>query len=191
VDLLELLIRMSSAVLQEIQSNLKTPPPFKDWPGILLARGLLETRRQGCRRSQVKNLLVVLFHHFPETNRHPAGYSNRTIMKTISIQSGTMDNPQGLLTAAGVWGLRPHRAPAEWLPARPAAPRQQDGVKLKRSATQTRLWISLPAEPTLEKGLLSLLALAGVIGIGYGFSCLVDLVQNWALVNASIGRMIN
>jgi len=102
-----------------------------------------------------------------------------------------MDNPQGLLMAAGVWGLRPHRAPAEWLPA-PPAPRQQDGVRLKRSATQaTRLCISLPAEPIFEKGLLGLLVLAGVIGIGYGFSCLVDLVQNWALVNASIGRMIN
>jgi len=49
----------------------------------------------------------------------------------------------------------------------------------------------LPAEQTLEKGFLGLLVLAGMIGIAYGFSCLVDLVQNWALVNASIGRMIN
>jgi len=130
------------------------------------------------------------FAFFLETNLRAAGYSNRREMKTISIQRDSMDNPQGLLTAAAAWSLRPHRAPAQWLPA-PPAPRQQDGVKLKRSATQTRLWISLPAEPTLEKGLLSLLALAGVIGIGYGFSCLVDLVQNWALVNASIGRMIN
>jgi len=45
----------------------------------------------------------------------------------------------------------------------------------------------MPSEPALEKGLFGLLVLAGVIGIGYGFSCLVDLVQNWALVNASIG----
>ena len=102
----------------------------------------------------------------------------------------TLPGIQGLLTAAGVWGLRPHRAPAHWLPA-PPVPRQQDGVRLKRSATQTRLWVSLPAEQTFEKGLLGLLVIAGVIGIGYGFSCLVDLVQNWALVNASIGRMIN
>src|SRR5437879_4826343 len=146
---------MSSAVLQKIKPDSKTLPSGQGltrhpcWRG-----GLLETRRQGCRRSQVAELLLLLFRFFLETNLHAAGYSNRTIMKTISIQSGTMDNPQGLLTAAGVWGLRPHRAPAEWLPAPPAAPRQQDGVKLKRSATQTRLWISLPAEPTLEKGLL-------------------------------------
>ncbi len=112
-------------------------------------------------------------------------------MKTISIQSETMDNPQRLLTAAGVWSLRPHRAPAQWLPAPPAL-RYQDAARRKRAATKTTgFWISLPVEPALEKGLLGLLTLAGMIGIGYGFSCLVDLVQNWALVNASIGRMIN
>ncbi len=101
-----------------------------------------------------------------------------------------MSNPQGLLTAAGVWSLRPERAPVEWLPA-PPAPRQQDNVRRKEAASQKPgLWVSLPAEPVLEKGLLGLLMLAGAIGIGYGFSCLVDLVQHWALVNASIGQMI-
>src|SRR5689334_15156246 len=107
----------------------------------------------GCQHPEECRFLAF----FLETNLHAAGYSNRTIMKTISIQSGTMDNSQGLLTAASVWGLRPHRAPAEWLPA-PRAPRQQDGVRLKRSATQTRLWVSSPAEPSFEKGLLGLLA---------------------------------
>ena len=102
-----------------------------------------------------------------------------------------MGNPQGLLTAAGGWSLHPHRQPAQWLPAPPAPP-HQNAIRRKRSATQTTgFWISLPAEAALEKGLFGLLVLAGVIGIGYGFSCLVDLVQNWALVNVSIGRMIN
>jgi len=132
------------------------------------------------------------FASFLETNLEAAGYSNRTTMKTISIQSETMDNPHGLLTAAGVWSLRPHRAPAQWLPAPPPAPRYVDEARRKRAATKTTgFWIQLPAEAALEKGLLGLLTLAGVIGIGYGFSCLVDLVQNWALVNSSIGRMIN
>ena len=115
-------------------------------------------------------------------------------MKTISIQRdsiGTISNPQGLLSAAGVWGLQPYRAPVEWLPAPTTTPRRPDAVRRKSAAIQTPgSWISLPAEPAVEKGLCGLLVLASVIGIGYGFSCLVDLVQNWASVNASIGQMI-
>jgi len=113
------------------------------------------------------------------------------MMKTISIQSQTMDNPQRLLTAAGAWSLQPRKAQPQWLPV-PAPLRPQGAARRQRSATRTAgFWISLPGEPALEKGLFGLLVLAGVIGIGYGFSCLVDLVQNWALVNASIGQMIN
>ena len=130
---------------------------------------------------------------FLETNLEAAVYSNRMIMKTISMQNnsaGTMSNPPGLLTAAGVWSLRPHRGQVEWLPA-PPAPRQRNNARRKEAASQKPgLWVSLPAEPVFEKGLLGLLMLTGTMGIAYGFSCLVDLVQHWALVNASIGQMI-
>ncbi len=34
------------------------------------------------------------------------------------------------------------------------------------------------------------LALAAVIGITYGFSCLVDLVQNWAIMERGISSLI-
>jgi hypothetical protein len=35
-----------------------------------------------------------------------------------------------------------------------------------------------------------LLAVAGVAGIAYGFSCLVDLVQHWAVFKAGVGQLI-
>ena len=34
------------------------------------------------------------------------------------------------------------------------------------------------------------LIVAAAIGIGYGFNCLLNLVENWAVVNASIHSMI-
>jgi hypothetical protein len=42
----------------------------------------------------------------------------------------------------------------------------------------------------LERALMLLLAGAGVVGIAYGFSCLVDLVQHWAVFNAGVARLI-
>jgi len=35
-----------------------------------------------------------------------------------------------------------------------------------------------------------LLVFAAVLGIAYGFSCLVDLVQHWAVFNVGVGRLI-
>jgi hypothetical protein len=37
---------------------------------------------------------------------------------------------------------------------------------------------------------LFLLAAAAVIGIAYGFSCLVDLVQNWAAFERGAANLI-
>jgi len=42
----------------------------------------------------------------------------------------------------------------------------------------------------MEKLMLCLLVLAAVIGITHGFSCLVDLVQNWAGFTAATGKFI-
>jgi hypothetical protein len=41
-----------------------------------------------------------------------------------------------------------------------------------------------------EKLLLGLVAGLAVFGIAYGFSCAVDLVQNWALFNTGIERLV-
>ena len=37
---------------------------------------------------------------------------------------------------------------------------------------------------------MGLLAAAAVVGIAHGFSCLVDLVQHWALFNVGVGHLI-
>ena len=41
-----------------------------------------------------------------------------------------------------------------------------------------------------EKILRGLLVLAAAVGIGYGFLCVVDLVQSCALFGAGVGRLI-
>ena len=50
--------------------------------------------------------------------------------------------------------------------------------------------MSRQEDTTFEKLLMAILVLAAVIGISYGFSCLVDLVQNWAAVNTGISNLI-
>jgi hypothetical protein len=52
------------------------------------------------------------------------------------------------------------------------------------------VWVQPGSDTALEKLLLGCLALAALIGIAYGFSCLVDLVQNWAFVNVGISKLI-
>ena len=45
-------------------------------------------------------------------------------------------------------------------------------------------------EHFLHSSWLVLMGFAAAIGIGYGFNCLLNLVENWAVVNASIHSMI-
>lgn len=47
-----------------------------------------------------------------------------------------------------------------------------------------------PHHNIAERVFFGLLAAATILGIGYGFSCLVDLVQNWALFGAGIERLV-
>jgi hypothetical protein len=41
-----------------------------------------------------------------------------------------------------------------------------------------------------EKILFGLLVLVAATAVGYGFSCMVDLVQHWALFDAGVGQLI-
>ncbi len=41
-----------------------------------------------------------------------------------------------------------------------------------------------------EKLLWVTLAAAAAAGIGYGFNCLLDLVQHWALFNTGIANLV-
>ena len=45
-------------------------------------------------------------------------------------------------------------------------------------------------EISAEKWLFFLLAVAALIGITYGFSCFIDLVQNWAAMERGISNLI-
>src|SRR5437762_11896577 len=74
----------------------------------------------------------------------------------------------------------------EWLPI-PAPSRLDVQTAPRKSVRLARsIWLRSERESKGEKLLFSLLAVAAVIGIGYGFSCLLDLVQGWAGFNAGI-----
>jgi len=64
-------------------------------------------------------------------------------------------------------------------------PRRCVASKL-RARTATITWTALPDEPVLQKLVLGCLAVAGVVGMAYGFSSLLDLVQNWVSLNGGI-----
>ncbi len=65
-------------------------------------------------------------------------------------------------------------------------------AELKRTRLPSRRSPCLRPEVDLrlEKWLLLALAVAAVIGIDYGFSCLLDLVQNWASMERGISTLI-
>ncbi len=60
------------------------------------------------------------------------------------------------------------------------------GLRKRGGTPVTPLW----RESGGEKILLGLLVLAAAVGIGYGFLCVVDLVQNFALFGAGVERLI-
>ncbi len=53
------------------------------------------------------------------------------------------------------------------------------------------IWIKPQRESVGEKLIMALLATAGVVGIGYGFNSLINLVQHWAVFAAGVGQMIH
>jgi hypothetical protein len=82
------------------------------------------------------------------------------------------------------------RALPAWLPAPPAAKAARP--RNPRKATSTRdVWIRSEGELLTERLMLALLVLSAVIAIGYGFGCLVDLVQNWAGFNSAVEHLIH
>jgi hypothetical protein len=60
----------------------------------------------------------------------------------------------------------------------------------RRRLKERSLWVRSEKDVSLEKWLLLLLAIAALAGIAYGFSCLVDLVQNWASMERGISSLI-
>ena len=83
----------------------------------------------------------------------------------------------------------PRREPfPAWLPV--PAPRRVRTAPQRPLSKPHSLLMPSRGESGLEKLFLGLLVVAAVIGVGYGFSCLVDLVQNWALFGAGVGHLI-
>ena len=89
------------------------------------------------------------------------------------------------------WRLRPRATVAAWLPVpamrRPvASPRTRPA---DHNSALHRVWLPV-AQTFAEKTLFGLLIASAATGIGYGFSCMLHLVQNWAAVNATVVRMV-
>ena len=113
-------------------------------------------------------------------------------MNTMTLSSGAGISSPASPRATGPgnrWGLPETRPLPVWLPA-PKAIRIAP-----RSAQTANAWsagraVAGRTELRLEKYFMFLLAGAGVLGITYGFSCLIDLVQHWAVFNAGVGQFI-
>ncbi|MGH7970140.1 MAG: hypothetical protein ACREIC_15575, partial [Limisphaerales bacterium] len=124
----------------------------------------------------------------PETKWAFPGYSRQT-MNTMPILTGQDQISRfrlgGSTSLAGSLGPRP----AEWLPV--PAPRQPglEGAVRVAKARQN-LWSGSPVAPLIERMMAGLLGLAATAGIGYGFCCLLDLVQHWAIFGAGIDRFL-
>ena len=105
-------------------------------------------------------------------------------MNTISIQRnsvGAMGQPHVLRVA-----FHSGRTAAEWLPAPPVVKCQP----ALAGASVSNFWVPSNGQTVGEKSMLLGLVLAAGIGISYGFMCLVNLVENWAAVQASVGHML-
>jgi hypothetical protein len=115
------------------------------------------------------------------------------IMTTMSIPTGingrTAQLSSTLCAGNGLTGAR--RVP-EWLPVPAAAPARKDtdNRPATGAAHRPRLWIRPEGAPLSEKVMFLVLTLAATAGIGYGFSCLLDLVQHWAVFGAGISRLV-
>ena len=107
-------------------------------------------------------------------------------MKTISTGTMMRFNDAALIEAA-----RPKRAVATWLPVPATRPATTNKAAANKARTPTKsLWIPLPKESFSQKLVAGLLVVAAVAAIGYGFTSLLDLVQNWASFNAWVGQIL-
>ena len=88
--------------------------------------------------------------------------------------------------------LAPTGRVPEWLPVPAAAPvRRVENTRHRgRVVRPARLWIRPEGTPLSEKLMLLTLTMAATAGVGYGFSCLLDLVQHWAVFGAGVSQLV-
>ncbi len=113
-------------------------------------------------------------------------------MKTISAQVDVMtgfNRIQAQGPAAAI--LFPEPKIARWLPAPPVRAHTPLPGPSASSRKQVRsIWIAPEGEPLLEKALMAALAGGAAMGIFYGLSLVVDLVEHWAVFQATISRAL-
>jgi hypothetical protein len=119
-------------------------------------------------------------------------------MKTISIQDRLMtrfNDTRVMMSGAGNMAVDfpqlpgPRARVPQWLPAPPlsrAAPAEKSDTRKAAKG----IWIPLARESVAEKLMIGLLVAGAAIGIAYGFSCLLDLVQGWAGVSLGISNLV-
>jgi len=114
---------------------------------------------------------------------------NTIVMPTELSERGTRRPTHSIVTTLA---RLPERRPAEWLPVPQWV--ETSSVKPRNSRKPIRadqsLWAQVRRQSQSEALFMGVLVLAAALGIVYGFSCLVNLVQHWALFNAGVGRLI-
>ena len=105
-----------------------------------------------------------------------------TVRNSGVVRAAEVEISQGLGS-----GL-PNRV-AVWLPV-PRLPLVRDNLPLESLRAQGLFPPASVVHWSAERFLFASLALAAVAGVVYGFSQLLDLVQNWALFESGIGRLL-
>ena len=113
-------------------------------------------------------------------------------MNTLTISAGLSGQAARVSTGlfpCEVAAVR-RRAPAEWLPV-PQQRRDSVGnaQRLGGKGSARRTGGSFDAAALTRKLLLLLVVAGAALAVGYGFSHLVDVVQNWAILGAGIHRL--
>ena len=123
---------------------------------------------------------------FSETNIAPAGYSSLDMI-TISVPIGIA----GIVKPDQAEPPPRRGAVREWLPVPAPSLPQARTVRAKSAPVARSIWFQPPTKSKSEKLMFFLLAFAAVIGLGYGFSCLLELVQNWAGFHAGLAQLVH
>ncbi len=106
-------------------------------------------------------------------------------MKTISIQTDLMRRFEDSQMMDGV---RATRTMPTWLPVPPA--RSNFAAAQAKSKQTNSIWIPLENDSLGEKLMGGLLVVAGVASISYGFSFLLDVVQNWSGLTSWVAQIL-
>ena len=107
-------------------------------------------------------------------------------MKTLALEDNFTGFRNSEALAPRFPGFRPPRA---WLPAPPivaprkAQPRQQ-------TSSLRSIWMNAGEQSLGERLLYGVVVIIALAGIGYAFSGLLDVVQNWAAFNGWVAQIL-